>query len=83
MNYSQQNADALNAFSRTVAAGLLMLAFIAGGYYLDKWLGTSFFIFVGFALGMAFSIYALIVFSRLSKVNESIKNVKPLPPEDE
>lgn len=78
-----KNNDAMNAFSRTVAAGLLMLAFMAGGYYLDSWLGTKFFVILGVVVGMTFSITAMLIYSKLSGLEKSVAHVKPLPDEEE
>ncbi len=75
--------ETVNAFSRTVAAGLMMLGFVAGGYYLDQWLGTKFLVIVGFVLGMTCFLTVMILQSKLSAIHKSIAHVKPLPPEDD
>lgn len=79
----ESSNDAMNAFSRTLAAGLMMLAFMVGGYYLDAWLGTKFFAIVGVIVGMVCSITVMLIHSKLAGLNESIKHVKPLPEEEE
>jgi hypothetical protein len=78
-----ESSEAMNAFSRTVAAGLLMLAFMAGGYYLDQWLETKIFIVLGIIVGMACSITVMLIHSKISDYENSIKDVKPLSDEDE
>lgn len=60
---TQANA---NAVSRAIAVIILMiLPGIAGGY-LDKWLGTKFFVVIGFAIGTGIAIYGLLYVARIA-----------------
>ena len=54
----------INAFSRVLAVMILMIVPGAVGYFLDKWLGTQFFIVIGFILGMILAIFGLILVAK-------------------
>jgi F0F1-type ATP synthase assembly protein I len=57
--------DALNTFSRTLASAGLILLFGVIGYYLDQWLGTSFFVVLGVIVGTILFIAVMIIRSKL------------------
>jgi hypothetical protein len=55
-----------NAFSRAIAVMVLMCLPGFGGHYLDVWLGTRFFILIGFVFGMVVAIWGLLYVSRIA-----------------
>ena len=57
-----------NAISRTLAVMILMLLPGVAGFYLDKWLGTSFFIILGFAIGILIAIVGLLYVAKIADV---------------
>lgn len=60
-------SDAMNALSRTLAVGVLMLAPGFGGYLADEYFGTSYLTAVGFILGMIAGITVLLAQAKLSE----------------
>ena len=67
----QTPADAMNAFSRTLAIALFMLAPGAAGYYLDKLWGTNVLTVSGFIIGM---ILGIVLFIFQSKALQAERN---------
>ena len=59
-------ADAMNALSRTLAVGVVMLAPGLGGYFADNYFGTTFLTAIGFILGMIVGITVLLAQAKLS-----------------
>jgi F0F1-type ATP synthase assembly protein I len=54
------NNATLNAFSRILATLVLLILFGVLGAALDRWLGTSFFILIGFVIGMVFTVLGML-----------------------
>lgn len=59
-------ADAMNALSRTLAAGVIMLAPGVAGYFADDYFGTTYLTLAGFVLGMIIGIAVLLAQARIS-----------------
>ncbi len=57
-----------NAVSRAIAVMILMLLPGIGGSYLDNWLGTRFFVLIGFGLGIAIAIFGLLYVAKIADV---------------
>ncbi|MCY2984932.1 MAG: AtpZ/AtpI family protein [Planctomycetota bacterium] len=57
-----------NAVSRAIAVMILMLLPGVGGSYLDGWLGTQFFVLIGFGLGIAIAIFGLLYVAKIADV---------------
>lgn len=57
-----------NAVSRAIAVMILMLLPGIGGSYLDSWLGTQFFVLIGFGLGIAIAIFGLLYVAKIADV---------------
>lgn len=57
-----------NAVSRAITVMILMLLPGVGGSYLDGWLGTQFFVLVGFGLGIAIAIFGLLYVAKIADV---------------
>ena len=57
-----------NAVSRAIAVMILMLLPGIGGSYLDGWLGTQFFVLIGFGLGIAIAIFGLLYVAKIADV---------------
>ncbi len=55
-----------NAVSRAIVVMILMLLPGIAGSYLDKYLGTQFFVLVGFVLGIAIAIFGLLYVARIA-----------------
>jgi F0F1-type ATP synthase assembly protein I len=55
-----------NAASRAIAVMILMIVPGVLGSYLDKWLGTQFFIVVGFVAGIGIAIFGLLYVARIA-----------------
>ncbi len=62
---SQANA---NAASRAIAVMILMLVPGVAGSYLDKWLGTQFFVVIGFVFGIGIAIFGLLYVAKIADV---------------
>lgn len=58
----------LNALSRIFATLVLLIAFGVGGAFLDRWLGTSFCVVIGFALGMILAVVGMIYVIKVAEV---------------
>ena len=54
------NTVTLNAFSRILATLVFLILFGVAGAVLDRWLGTSYFILLGFIIGMVFAIVGML-----------------------
>ena len=57
-----------NAASRAIAVMIFMLLPGVAGSYLDKWLGTQFFVILGFALGISIAIFGLLYVAKIADV---------------
>ena len=57
-----------NAASRAIAVMILMLVPGVVGSYLDKWLGTQFFVLIGFALGIGIAIFGLLYVAKIADI---------------
>jgi F0F1-type ATP synthase assembly protein I len=55
-----------NAASRAIAVMILMVIPGVAGSYLDKWLGTQFFVLIGFVLGIGIAIFGLLYVARIA-----------------
>jgi hypothetical protein len=55
-----------NAFSRAIAVMVLMCLPGFGGHLLDQWLGTRYFILIGFVFGMVVAIWGLLYVSSIA-----------------
>jgi F0F1-type ATP synthase assembly protein I len=55
-----------NAASRAIAVMILMVVPGVAGSYMDKWLGTQFFIVIGFLLGIGIAIFGLLYVARIA-----------------
>ena len=55
-----RNSVAINAFSRVISVIMLTLVFGVGGSYLDKWLGTGYWTFIGFIIGGILTMVGLL-----------------------
>jgi hypothetical protein len=58
----------LNALSRIFATLVLLISLGVGGAFLDRWLGTSFFVVIGFALGMILAVVGMIYVIKVAEV---------------
>jgi F0F1-type ATP synthase assembly protein I len=66
----------VNAFSRVIAVMIMMVLPGVVGYFLDRWLGTSFLIVIGFVLGVILAIFGLIVVAK--QANEELRNTRKM-----
>ena len=57
-----------NAISRALAVVILMVLPGIAGHYLDQWLGTEFFVMVGFVIGIFLAIYGLLYVAKIADV---------------
>ena len=55
-----------NAASRAIAVMILMVIPGVAGTYLDKWMGTQFFVVIGFVLGIGIAIFGLLYVARIA-----------------
>jgi F0F1-type ATP synthase assembly protein I len=55
-----------NAVSRAIAVMILMVIPGVAGSYLDKWMGTQFFVVIGFVLGIGIAILGLLYVARIA-----------------
>ncbi len=55
-----------NAASRAIAIMVLMVIPGVAGSYLDKWMGTQFFVVIGFVLGIGIAIFGLLYVARIA-----------------
>jgi F0F1-type ATP synthase assembly protein I len=55
-----------NAASRAIAVMVLMIVLGVAGSYLDKWMGTQFFVVIGFVLGIGILIFGLLYVARIA-----------------
>lgn len=55
-----------NAASRAIAVMILMVIPGIAGSYLDKWMGTQFFVVIGFVLGIGIAIFGLLYVARIA-----------------
>jgi F0F1-type ATP synthase assembly protein I len=62
------NTVALNAFSRVLAVLVFMILCGVSGALLDRWLGTSIFILIGFGLGMVFAIAGMVYVVKVAEL---------------
>jgi hypothetical protein len=72
---SESDADRIesqantNAVSRAIAVIVLMLLPGIAGSYLDGWLGTRFFVLIGFGLGIGIAIFGLLYVGKIADVS--------------
>jgi hypothetical protein len=57
-----------NAASRAIAVMILMILPGIAGSYLDKWLGTQFFVILGFVVGIVVAIFGLLYVAKIADV---------------
>jgi hypothetical protein len=57
-----------NAVSRALAVMILMLLPGVAGSYLDSWLGTQFFVLIGFGLGIGIAIFGLLYVAKIADI---------------
>jgi F0F1-type ATP synthase assembly protein I len=55
-----------NALSRTMAVMILRSLPGVGGYYLDQWAGTQFFVLVGFLIGTCIAVYGMLYVAKIA-----------------
>jgi len=71
-NWNGSDADRIeaqsntNAASRAIAVIILMVIPGVAGSYLDKWMGTQFFVVIGFVLGIGIAIFGLLYVARIA-----------------
>ncbi len=63
----------INVFSRVIAVMVMMMMLGLVGFFLDKWLGTSFMIIVGFIAGMILAVFGLLFIAR--QANQELQTV--------
>lgn len=62
------NTATLNAFSRILATLVFLIVFGVFGAVLDRWLGTSFFILIGFVIGMVFTVVGMLYVVKVAQL---------------
>jgi len=62
------NTVTLNAFSRILATLVFLILFGVAGAFLDRWLGTSYFILLGFMIGMVFAIVGMLYVVKVAEL---------------
>jgi hypothetical protein len=64
----RDNTVTLNAFSRILATLVFLIAFGVAGAFLDRWLGTSYFILLGFIIGTVFAIVGMLYVIKVAEL---------------
>jgi F0F1-type ATP synthase assembly protein I len=62
----------INALSRIFAVLIILILCGAGGAFLDRWLGTSFWIVIGFGLGMVFAVVGMLYVVKVAEFENRV-----------
>lgn len=75
------NTATLNAFSRILATLVFLMLFGVLGGVLDRWLGTSVFILIGFVIGMVFTVVGMLYVVKVAQFESQLERQSSLAPD--
>ncbi len=75
------NTATLNAFSRILAVLVFLILLGVLGAVLDRWLGTTFFILIGFVIGMVFTVVGMLYVVKVSQFESQLERRPSLAPD--